>query len=126
LFFNTRLDNEMDRSGTGAQAFIISEEMNLKSRMIQLIDKTIQCKLKPQTPEQFQQADNTLNTLYKKTQNKPDEEFTSIHRDGIKKTERTWIKYKDAWVNFGLTQCPKISKETCIVDPTVKTVMPLI
>lgn len=123
LYFDTRTANEMDRFGTGAQAFIMSEEMNLNSRMIQLLDKIIHCKLKSQTPEQFKKADNILNALYKKTQKKPDEEFYSITRDGIKKTERTWIRYKDAWVSFGLNECPKISKtswETLITNDRIK------
>lgn len=112
LYFDARIDNEMDGSGTGAQGFMILETMRLNRKMIKLIDKAMQCKVTSQTSEQYQTADNELNMLYKKTQKKRDQEFSSFSRKGTKITERAWIKYKNAWVNFGLTKCPKITKET--------------
>ena len=112
LYFNARIDNEMDRFGSGAQAFMILEQMNLNADMIKLIDKASKCKVQSQTTEQFQTADKELNKLYKKIQNIPNEDFSGISKKGIKITERSWLKYKSAWVDFGLSKCPEISKET--------------
>ncbi|MFA6303947.1 MAG: lysozyme inhibitor LprI family protein [Legionella sp.] len=111
FYFEARVENEMDRFGSGALAGGVSEMMTLNSSMVELLDKTIQCKLPSYSSENYQKADGLLNSLYKKSQNKPDKEFM-VTRAGIKKTERAWIKYKDSWVEFGHIKCPMISENT--------------
>ena len=106
-----RIEHEMDRFGSGALAGGIQEEIALKNNMMTLLDQTIQCKLPSYTAKQYQKADKILNFLYKKTQSKPEEPYSTTI-GGIKKTERTWIHYKDSWVSFGHTRCPNISENT--------------
>jgi uncharacterized protein YecT (DUF1311 family) len=111
IYFETRLSNELDRYGSGAIAFRITEEINLNNKMIELLNKTIQCKFTSYNFNVYQKADKQLNLLYKKTQNKPDEDL-SITKNDIKKTERTWIKYRNSWVKFGRLKCPEVSEDT--------------
>lgn len=111
IYFETRLSNELDRYGSGAIAFRIMEEINLNNKMIELLNQTIQCKFTSYNVNVYQKADKQLNLLYTKTQNKPDEDF-SITKNNIKKTERTWIKYRDSWLKFGRLKCPEVSEDT--------------
>ena len=111
-YFEARTENEIERSGTGATAFEILENMALNKRMIDLLNKTIKCKLPAYTTKQYQVADNQLNIVYKKAHNNKFSGYVGITKSGIKKTEKAWIKYKDSWVYFGHIKCPNISAES--------------
>ncbi|MDR3501986.1 MAG: lysozyme inhibitor LprI family protein [Legionella sp.] len=105
IYFNTRVENELDDLGTGAAAFIISERMALNKAMLQMVKDTLACKMPTSTDQQYQLADVQLNRAYKKTQEKPFPSDVSITGVGIQKTERTWINYRDAWIAFTQLKC---------------------
>jgi uncharacterized protein YecT (DUF1311 family) len=106
IYFKARVDNELDDRGTGASAFAISERMALNKTMTQMIKDTLECKLPTATEQQYQLADAQLNQAYKKTQKKPFPSDVSITSAGIQKTERAWINYRDAWIDFAQFKCP--------------------
>jgi uncharacterized protein YecT (DUF1311 family) len=36
-------------------------------------------------------------------------EWGTVTKEGIKSTQRKWIRYRDAWVVFGGVRCPEIT-----------------
>lgn len=129
LYFKAHLDNEMDWHGTAAAASAIAENMALSKQMLKLIHRSEQCQFPTYTPAQYQQADEQLNSLYKKTQAKPFANEITITSKGIKETERQWLNYRDAWVDFGRLKCPNVSAEswkTLITKERIKQLEELI
>ena len=59
--------------------------------------------------QQFKDADAKLNGVYKQVQQRDDSEGGSVTKEGIKITQRTWIKYKDAFVKFCAKKYPDAS-----------------
>lgn len=110
-YFNTHLENEMDLSGTASGMFVVAEEMSLHERMLKVLQASDQCHIPHYTLQQFQEADTQLNNLYKKIISEGSED-TGISPARIKKTQRVWIKYRDAWAAFGHVKCPKVTQES--------------
>ena len=108
FYFEARTDNEINRIAIHASENEISEDVALNKRMMELIKKTEQCQLPLYTLEQYQAADKQINSLYQQVLKGDFSNCLGIKLDGIKETERAWVKYKDAWVNFGQTKCPSI------------------
>ena len=106
IYFNTRVDNELDNRGTGASAFAIAERMTLNRKMLQMVKNSLQCKLPNSTEQQYRLADAQLNHTYKITQAKPFPADVAITGKGIQKTERAWMNYRDAWITFAQLKCP--------------------
>lgn len=129
LYFKAHQDNELDWHGTAAAASAIAENIALNKQMLTLIHRSEQCQFPAYTPAQYQNADDQLNSLYKKTQAKPFSNDVTITSKGIKETERLWLNYRDAWVNFGHLKCPNVSAErwkTLITKERIKQLKELI
>lgn len=104
---------EIDLSGTARTAFAVNAELSLNQRFFELLEKTNQCAIPPVTTKQYEESDHQLNNLYKKVMSDISSlQYTTITKEGIKKTELAWIKYKEAWVQLGRVKCPKISAES--------------
>ncbi|KGP62495.1 hypothetical protein EP47_06200 [Legionella norrlandica] len=103
---------EIDLSGTARGAFAINAQLRLNQHIFELIQKTNQCAIPHATTKQYQKSDIQLNNIYKKVMSVPSFQYTTITKEGIKKTEIAWIKYRDAWVQLGRVKCPQISSES--------------
>ncbi|EHL30397.1 lysozyme inhibitor LprI family protein [Legionella drancourtii] len=109
IYFDARMENEIDRFQANATAHGIIEEMNLNKQMLKKLKKTEQCIFPTYTLTQYQKIDNKLNVIYNKIQKKLFAKSLTVTINGIQKTERAWIKYRNAWVDFGYMKCPEIS-----------------
>lgn len=99
-FFDLRTDNEVDLSGTGRAAFEIEERRALENDFLSMIESLEEGKAPVSSKEQFAQTDAKLNAVYKKIQKTPELQYGTVTKDGIRKTQRAWIAYRDAWVVF--------------------------
>lgn len=99
-FFNLRVDNEVDLSGTGRSAFMIEERRSLENDFLAVVALLEGGKFPVFSQTQFAQADGALNSVYKKIQKAPEFHYGTVAREGIKQTQRAWIVYRDAWVVF--------------------------
>lgn len=61
--------------------------------------------------EDFRRADAALNASYGKLM-KADLSQSTVTPGGVRETQRAWIKYRDAWVQFGTVKYPRISADT--------------
>ncbi len=98
-FFSEHARSEQDMSGTARVQITIAEEARLKDEFI----KDIEMFESGQVPKDadFAKSDKDLNTLYVQIMKKPNrDDYGTITKEGIKQTQRKWIKYRDAWTKF--------------------------
>ena len=118
-FFQSRVENEVDFSGSARGALAIGERNNLEDAFLDSVDAFESGKLPKFTVKQLKSADAALNKSYAAARAaatvKPGEEdfgpLGTIRPDGIRTTERNWVKYRDAWVKFGALKYPKVTAE---------------
>lgn len=95
-YFTARADNEVDQSGTARAAFTIRERAALEESFVAGLELLVDDKA-PKAGA-LPRADKALNEVYGKVMKLADFEYGTVTKDGIKKTQRAWIKYRDAWV----------------------------
>jgi uncharacterized protein YecT (DUF1311 family) len=96
---------------------MVHEESDaLNTNFLDMINWSNNCSLDSFSYQDYLLADQELNNLYLKIINKKEEDWDkfpgSITKEGVKQTQRQWIKYRDSWVIFGKTKCPQISKSS--------------
>lgn len=100
-FATSHSDGEVDTSGTAYVTEIdeaYSEELDLFVTDLRNYENG---KTPKYTSEQFLEADKALNTIYQNIQNANNKRQNGGSAEEVKKTERAWLKYRDAWVSFG-------------------------
>jgi hypothetical protein len=111
-YFGLRSDAEVDLSGTGRGAFEIEERRSLENDFLALIESLERGKFLFSSKKQLAQADGKLNAVYQRIQKNPDFAYGTVTREGIKKTQRAWIAYRDAWVAFAAGKYTAVSPES--------------
>jgi uncharacterized protein YecT (DUF1311 family) len=110
-FFSEHAASEQDLSGTARVQIVISKESSLKDAFITNIKKFEMGQLPNHSD--FAKSDKDLNTLYYQIMKKPKpQEYGTVRKEGIKATQRKWIRYRDAWVKFVEVKYPDHSSET--------------
>jgi uncharacterized protein YecT (DUF1311 family) len=114
-FFTARTLSEVDMSGTARAALVIEEGESLEEGFKQDIVAADKCAFDAKTEQDWQAADAKLNSVYSKimkSKNPEMEKSTLVTKEGIRTTQRAWIRYRDACVNFGAVRCPGIGAVT--------------
>jgi len=111
-YFDLRSDEEVEQSGTARAAFSIEEHRSLEEGFLALIESLEIGKLTVYSEKEFKQADAKLNAVYQKIQKTPDFEYGTVTKEGIKKTQRAWIAYRDAWVSFATGKYNRVTPES--------------
>lgn len=100
-FFSEHAGSEQDMSGTARAQISIDEEAKLRNELLASL-KSFDAGLLPKEDD-FVKADKELNDLYSRIMKKEKiYDFGTITKEGIKATQRKWIKYRDAWVRFAV------------------------
>jgi uncharacterized protein YecT (DUF1311 family) len=128
-YFQTSSQNEVDLSGTGRAAFEIEAEATLQDEFQAALQRFEKGDLPSFAAEQFHEADGQLNSGYAKIQFKPAQgmAYTTVTPDGIKLTQRAWLRYRDAWVKFGAIKYPTVSADswkTWLTQQRIKQLQP--
>lgn len=108
-FFSERLNSEVDESGT-ARVWMVDQESEaledgFKSEMMDA-DK---CNFTTYSAQDYAAADKELNSLYSRIMTDKDFSWGTVTKEGIRATQRKWIRYRDAWVEFGAVRCPGVT-----------------
>ncbi len=119
-FFDLRTSSEVDLSGTGRAAFEIEEREYLENGFLALIELLEAGKLPFFSKERFEAADAKLNAIYAKIRLAPDFQHGTVTKEGIKKTQRAWIAYRDAWVVFAAGKYLSVTRESIMAWLTRK------
>ncbi|MEW6021404.1 MAG: lysozyme inhibitor LprI family protein [Pseudomonadota bacterium] len=107
-FVEARGGNEVDLSGTARGAMVVEEEDAQKDAFLTALQAFERGKLPRFSAAQDQAIDRELNTVYGQLRRLPAQEYTTIKMAGIQATQRIWLTYRDAWVEFGKLRYPAV------------------
>jgi uncharacterized protein YecT (DUF1311 family) len=131
-FYDFRTHFEVDLTGTARAMFALEESDDLEDDFFSKIVQSDKCSFSRYSLSDFEKADKALNLIYSKIMNQKESEWSRIEgaitKEGIKKTQKKWILYRDAWVSFGTAKCPEassISLKTLITKERVKQLQEL-
>lgn len=113
-FADARAAHETDLSGTARAALSIAARTAELDLLAQDLREYEAGKLPASmTKEQAAALDKELNAIYGKLMKKPAETYAgAVSKDGIRATQRLWLAYRDAWMNFGAVRYPSVTSET--------------
>lgn len=109
-FFNVYIHNEVDLSGTARAALQIEEEDSLEDELVSSLKIFENDHLPKYSQEQALKIEQQLNQVYNEIENNPDFTVGTVTRLGIKKTQREWLKYQNAWISFGKIKYPQVDE----------------
>ncbi len=107
-FFDVRSTEEVDLSGTARAAFTIQEEARQREDFRASVAAFEKGALPRDSDAEFKRLDARLNAVYKQLRAMPEPQFGTIRFDGIQRTQRAWLAYREAWVAFGKVKYPKV------------------
>lgn len=107
-FVEARGGNEVDLSGTARGAMVVEEEDAQKDAFLAALQAFERGKLPRFSAAQDQAIDRELNTVYGQLRRLPAQEYTTIKMADIQATQRIWLVYRDAWVEFGKLRYPAV------------------
>ena len=113
-FFKASSRNEVDLSGTARGQLVVEAEASLNDEFVAAVDRFERGELPRFTTADFSKADAKLNLEYAKLQLKPNKPigFSTVTPAGVKTAQRTWLRYREAWVKFGQIKYPSVSPES--------------
>lgn len=106
-------DIETDLSGTARAALSIGARAAVQDELLADLRAAEQGRLPAGTDAAFAAADKALNDAYRKVMALPvDEEgrlgYTTVRKQDIRATQRSWIAYRDAWTAFAQARYPAV------------------
>jgi uncharacterized protein YecT (DUF1311 family) len=113
-FADARAAHETDLSGTARAALSIAA----RTAELDLLAQDVRGYEAGKLPASMSKAqvaalDKELNAIYGKLMKKPAETYAgAVGKDGIRATQRLWLAYRDAWMNFGAVRYPSVTSET--------------
>jgi len=100
---------EVDQSGTMRGALIIAAEEEVRDLLIQDLNAVVQLDPQLALAAKDRQADSELNQVYKRVMAYDYGDIGAPPKpDGIRKVQRAWLKYRDAWTAFVKVARPEI------------------
>jgi len=109
-FFQARAENEVDLSGTARAALQIDEKAALEKSFDALLD-ALEHEAGPRaSAKDFAQADRALNDAYARVMKADDPVYGTVTKEGVRRTERTWLEYRDGWVAFAKVKFPRADR----------------
>ena len=113
-FADARAGKETDLSGTARAAMSIAARTAELELLAQDVKQYEAGKLPPaMTQAQAQALDKQLNVIYGKLMKQPKPDYAgAVEKEGIRDTQRLWLKYRDAWMEFGAVHYPSVTSHT--------------
>ena len=107
-------DNEVDTTGTGRASFVFGWQTWLGDGFVAALERCAEGKFPSFSAAEFKQADDELNTVYSGIQSAGPgaEGMGTVAPEGVKTAQSAWLKYREAWVNFGLVKYPSVKPES--------------
>lgn len=118
-YFDTASSNEVDMSGTARGAFAVEAYETLDIALLEDVERFERGARPDEKATGFPAADKTLNAAYRQTLAALDAdksegasgEYGTIQSEGVRDTERLWLRYRDAWVAFAAARYPDTAKD---------------
>ena len=113
-YFDAHAAGETDLSGTLRGAFMIKAKDTLTAKLDAALGDFEKGRSPAYSAAQFTDADRQLNAVYAATLKKAGTAAPglTITPDGIRQTERLWLKYLDAWMRFAGLHYPAVTADS--------------
>ncbi len=106
-YFEARESNEVDLSGTARAALVIEEGARLREAFVSSVEALVASPPRWRFAEaDYRVADRALNEAYRRAIRA--EALGTVTPDGIRRTQRAWLSYRDAWAVFGRALHPDV------------------
>ncbi len=112
-FEQSRTRKEVDLSGTGYSAFRQREEDKLSDQFLINLQRFAKGDIPAASAAEVARLDGSLNATYQRLQHMPPDAHLyggAVKPEGIRDTQRAWLKLMDAWVAFARVAYPKLSE----------------
>lgn len=128
VFFDRRIEAEVDVSGTARGAMIVGETQALQEDLLASVAAFERGELPQADAAELRAIDAALNAAYREARaaaqpEAPGDTYTAlgtITADGIRDTQRAWLRYRDAWPVFGRQRYPQVASEAWLAYFTRK------
>jgi len=97
--------------GSAAAANATSERSALQDGLVSSLQSFASGQLPSDCPTCFRAADEELNRTYGKVLRANFDQSYGISRQGIRETQRKWLRYREALVTFGGIKYPQVSAD---------------
>lgn len=119
-YFESASYNEEDMSGTAHGAFAVEAYETLDIALLRAVERFETGARPDEKAADFAAADKALNAAYRRTLAALDAgkgdgasgEYGTIQSEGVRETERLWLRYRDAWVAFAAARYPDTAADT--------------
>jgi len=110
-FVDAHSSGEIDLNGTARAAIAIGEDEKLKDEFLGLLQRLSGGGVG--AVPAFAAADAKLNAGYRRFVRaiEPSDAPGSVTREGVVATQRAWLKYRDAFLDFAAAAYPKVSRD---------------
>ena len=111
-YFEEHARSEQDMTGSARDAIVAEEQARFRNEFEQQIRVIQGGELPKHDP--ISTADDELNTAYRdilKKRHWLNKEITTLSPEGIRATQRLWLRYRDAWAKFGAIRYPQTSSD---------------
>jgi hypothetical protein len=105
-------NGEIDLSGTARAMFQIDAEDSLRDDFVAALQLFEGSHLPGGSGQGYLETDQRLNATYRRTIDDAEAhktEYGAVQPEGIRDTERAWLKYRDGWVKFAQLRYPGVS-----------------
>jgi len=120
-YAEARAGNEVDQSGTARAAMAIDEQQDQEKDFLDLLQSLETGTVPATTGKQVDAADAELNAAYQRIQHVNNTaSWGTVTKDGIRMTQRAWLRYRDAWIAFARVRYPRVAPESLVATLTEK------
>lgn len=112
VYADALANGEVDLSGTMRGVFATEAKGEIKTGALGLLDALDSKALDKAAPGQLQKSDAALNAAWKKVTAHSFEDFGTVTMDGVRTTQRAWLKYRDTWTAFANLSWPGMGETT--------------
>jgi uncharacterized protein YecT (DUF1311 family) len=119
-FVEAHGDGEVDLTGTARAALVIEEQDSVRGQFLKDLDRLRAGSWPAASASDAANADAQLNASYRKalTWAAAKDNYSTVKGDDIRKAQRAWLAYRDAYLRFAALAAPGVTKEAVLARLT--------
>jgi len=111
-YADSRGENETDFRGTLRVAFAVEAEEAVADEFLDTLERLSKGTLRSYTNSAFRKADARLNQRYRQLLDSEALEDMGLGKDGVRRAQRAWLAYRDAFIAFAAVAFPAVSRDS--------------
>ena len=108
-FFDARVNFEVDQSGTQRLGIQATENYDLENGFASALSQLERAEWPRYSDRHYAVSAKELDTLLRRVTHYPFPQNTFITPAGVRRAQRAWIIYVDAWLQFGMQKYPAVA-----------------